>query len=57
MTKLTRYWTCTACGETVINEPMVVLKHQMSHTRRRPFAGTWSNLKQEDTRKSDENES
>jgi hypothetical protein len=39
MPRPARTWTCSACGETVLNEPMMVLKHQMSHARRRPFAG------------------
>ena len=42
MSKPSRYWICTACGETVVNQPMVVLKHQMSHARRRPLAGVRS---------------
>jgi hypothetical protein len=31
-------WTCSACGETVLNLPMTVLKHQLSHVERRPLA-------------------
>ena len=31
-------WTCSACGEVVINLPMIVLKHQLSHVERRPPA-------------------
>jgi hypothetical protein len=27
--------TCSRCGETVLNPPMLVLKHQMSHIERR----------------------
>jgi hypothetical protein len=32
--------TCSACGETVVNLPMLVLKHQLSHVERRPRAGS-----------------
>ena len=31
-------WTCSRCGETVLNLPMLVLKHQLSHVERRPPA-------------------
>ena len=31
-------WTCTSCGEAVVNLPMLVLKHQLSHVERRPPA-------------------
>jgi hypothetical protein len=31
-------WTCTACGQSVPNEPMTVFRHQMSHVQCRPLA-------------------
>ena len=31
-------WTCSRCGETVLNLPMLVLKHQLLHVERRPLA-------------------
>jgi hypothetical protein len=31
-------WTCSRCGEVVVNLPMLVLKHQLSHAERRPLA-------------------
>jgi len=38
MPKPARTWTCSACGEAVENELMVVLRHQLAHVWRRPFA-------------------
>jgi hypothetical protein len=31
-------WTCSRCSEVVINLPMRVLAHQLSHVERRPPA-------------------
>lgn len=31
-------YKCSMCGAEVPDLPMPVLKHQMSHVRRRPFA-------------------
>jgi hypothetical protein len=28
-------WTCSRCGEVILNLPMLVLKHQLSHVERR----------------------
>jgi hypothetical protein len=33
-----RLWTCSTCGAEVADLPMPVLKHQLSHVRRRAFA-------------------
>jgi hypothetical protein len=33
-----KLYECPACGAEVPDLPMSVLKHQMSHVRRRPFA-------------------
>ncbi len=38
MPKVAKHWTCSACGETMANLPMVVLAHQIKHAERRPFA-------------------
>jgi hypothetical protein len=38
MSKPDRFWTCSACGQTVLNEPMIVLRHQFAHVKRRPLA-------------------
>jgi hypothetical protein len=32
-------YRCSICGTEVPDLPMPVLKHQMAHVRRRPFAG------------------
>ena len=32
-------WKCSACGAEIPDLPMAVLKHQLSHVERRPFAG------------------
>jgi hypothetical protein len=32
-------WKCSACGADIPDLPMPVLKHQLSHAERRPFAG------------------
>jgi hypothetical protein len=32
-------YKCPSCGAEIPDLPMPVLKHQMSHVRRRPFAG------------------
>ena len=31
-------WRCSICGAEVPDQPMPVLKHQMSHVKRRPYA-------------------
>lgn len=31
-------YRCSVCGQEVTNLPMPVLKHQLSHAKRRPFA-------------------
>ena len=36
------------------NEPMMVLKHQMSHARRRPFSGVRSVRERKEARDGDE---
>jgi hypothetical protein len=33
-----KLYKCSVCGAEVPELPMTVLKHQMSHVRRRPFA-------------------
>jgi hypothetical protein len=35
-----RLYHCSICGTVLPNEPKPVLQHQMSHVRRRPFAGS-----------------
>jgi len=37
MPKPARFWTCSVCGQIVINEPQPVLSHQLTHARR-PYA-------------------
>ena len=32
-------YKCPVCGAELPDLPMLVLKHQMSHVRRKPFAG------------------
>jgi hypothetical protein len=32
-------YRCSVCGVEIPDLPMPVLKHQMSHVERRPFAG------------------
>ena len=32
-------WKCLACGAEIPDLPMPVLRHQLSHVERRPFAG------------------
>jgi hypothetical protein len=34
-------YKCSICGAEVPDLPMPVLKHQLSHVRRRAFAGDW----------------
>jgi hypothetical protein len=34
-----KLYKCSVCGAKVPDLPMPVLKHQISHVRRRPFAG------------------
>jgi hypothetical protein len=34
-------YKCSICGAEIPNLPMPVLKHQMSHVRRRPYAEDW----------------
>jgi hypothetical protein len=34
----TQSYECSICGAEIPNLPMPVLKHQMSHVLRRPFA-------------------
>ena len=36
-----KLYKCSVCGAEVPDLPMLVLKHQMSHVRRRPFARDW----------------
>jgi hypothetical protein len=33
-----KLWKCSACGQEVPDLPMLVLKHQISHVGRRPYA-------------------
>jgi hypothetical protein len=34
-----RTYRCSVCGAEIPDLPMPVLKHQLSHAERRPFAG------------------
>lgn len=34
-----KIWKCSACGAEVPDLPMPVLRHQLTHVERRPFAG------------------
>jgi hypothetical protein len=34
-----KHYKCSICGGEVPDLPMLVLKHQVSHVKRRPFAG------------------
>jgi hypothetical protein len=36
--RFAKTWTCSACGETMANEPMVVIVHQLKNAERRPLA-------------------
>jgi hypothetical protein len=45
MHKLKAY-RCSICGAEVSKLPMPVLKHQMSHVKRRPFAGVREKLEE-----------
>lgn len=46
-------YKCSICGAEVPDLPMPVLKHQLSHVKRRPYAGVEAS---KDERKGDETE-